>query len=241
VAFYAVAPSQLYDGMTHLVQFNAINGAAPTLNVNTLGAKPLHFWASGGWGAWPANMVAIDQVVRITYNAAAGTYRALDMQTVLNQSVSGATVIDFTGIPANVNTLRCAFNFTFSATAAPELRTYGADGVLDVGSTDYGYVLGALFSNNVSVPSGSAGAATIFLTNNLSSGNPGLGGNLTAANIQAASFTNFEFSSFGVDAGGSLFGNYSGGGARQEADRITGLRVLTSAGTFTGTMSVAMS
>jgi hypothetical protein len=106
---------------------------------------------------------------------------------------------------------------------------------------DYGYVLGALFSNNVSVPSGSAGAATIFLTNNLSSGNPGLGGNLTAANIQAASFTNFEFSSFGVDAGGSLFGNYSGGGARQEADRITGLRVLTSAGTFTGTMSVAMS
>jgi hypothetical protein len=84
--------------MTHLVQFNAINGAAPTLNVNTLGAKPLHFWASGGWGAWPANMVAVDQIVRVTYNAAAGTYRAIGMPGVLRQSASSVTAIDFTGI-----------------------------------------------------------------------------------------------------------------------------------------------
>jgi len=39
---YGVAPGALVDGMTHLVEFHAANGNAATLNVNSLGAKPLH-------------------------------------------------------------------------------------------------------------------------------------------------------------------------------------------------------
>jgi hypothetical protein len=45
-ASYAVAPGALVDGMTHLVQFHASSGASPTLNVNSLGAKPLYAWAA---------------------------------------------------------------------------------------------------------------------------------------------------------------------------------------------------
>src|SRR5689334_15745018 len=37
---YAVAPAALVDGMTHVVQFHAVNDAAATLNVNALGALP---------------------------------------------------------------------------------------------------------------------------------------------------------------------------------------------------------
>src|SRR5688500_17084218 len=44
---YDVSPGALIDGMTHLVQFNAANGAAPTLNINSLGAIPLHFYCGG--------------------------------------------------------------------------------------------------------------------------------------------------------------------------------------------------
>ena len=46
---YAVAPGALVDGMTHLVQFHAINGNGATLNVNNLGATPLHYHAAGAW------------------------------------------------------------------------------------------------------------------------------------------------------------------------------------------------
>ena len=54
---YAVAPGSLVDGMTHLVQFHAVNGASATLNVNTLGATPLHYYAAGAWRAAPPGVV----------------------------------------------------------------------------------------------------------------------------------------------------------------------------------------
>ena len=67
---YAMAPGALVDGMTHLVQFNAINGNAPTLNVNALGAVPLQYYSAGAWRALrPACWTA--DVCRVAYNAAA--------------------------------------------------------------------------------------------------------------------------------------------------------------------------
>jgi hypothetical protein len=53
---YSVAPGALVDGMTHLVQFHAANGAAATLNVNGLGAIPLQYYSSGTWWAAPAGL-----------------------------------------------------------------------------------------------------------------------------------------------------------------------------------------
>src|SRR5690349_11504738 len=48
---YPVTPTALVDGMTFLVRFDKTCGAAPTLNVNLLGAKPLYKWFQNTWVA----------------------------------------------------------------------------------------------------------------------------------------------------------------------------------------------
>src|SRR5580704_16885257 len=77
---YGVAPTALADGMTHLAQFNATNGPAPTLNINLLGAKPLHYYSAGAWRAVPTALFGVDTISRVVYNAAAGAYRLLDVR-----------------------------------------------------------------------------------------------------------------------------------------------------------------
>jgi hypothetical protein len=235
---YSVTPTALADGDTHLVQFNAINGAAPTLNVNGLGAKPLHFWSSGGWGAWPAFMVAIDQIVRVTYNAAAGTYRAIGMPMVLNQAFSGVSAIDFTGIPANVDNLTLFIELRPSADAVGiSLQTYGADGVLDVGASDYSnYMFGGTSGTSaVTAISGVATAAPLGSAP-VDNGVTGYQATVKFVNIQAATYTKGSFDANYLDSGGAAGVFLAGLIWRNEADRITGIRVLISSGggTFAG-------
>lgn len=74
---YAVAPGALVDGMTHLVQFNAANGNAPTLNVNSLGAIPLHYYSAGAWRVVPAALWDAHQIFCVTYHSSSGAYRLL--------------------------------------------------------------------------------------------------------------------------------------------------------------------
>jgi microcystin-dependent protein len=97
---YGVTPS-LSDGMTHLVQFNAVNGAAPTLNVNALGAKPLHYYAAGAWRAIPTGLIGADQVFRVAYNSSAGAYR------ILRPRDDTGEVVQFAGSTAPAGTLLC--------------------------------------------------------------------------------------------------------------------------------------
>lgn len=241
---YAVAPTALADGQTHLVQFNAVNGAAPTLNVNALGAKPLHFYAGGAWGACPANMFAIDQIVRVTYNAAAGTYRAIGMKAILIQTISGVTAVDFTGIPANVDSMVCAFELVPSVNAtAIGIRTYGADGVLDVGSSDYFWSNWGVNSSGAGSGAGSVTDSAILLSvsADINNSTNGFGGEFTATNIQAATKTKFTYKSTYLNGvGNSIIGAFGGGG-RNEADRITGVRFFPSSGTITGKITVILS
>ena len=76
---YGATPSVLVDGMTHLVQFHAANAAAATLAVHALGALPLHYRAAGQWRPVPPLLWDADQVLRVAYHAASGTYRLLDL------------------------------------------------------------------------------------------------------------------------------------------------------------------
>src|SRR5216683_1919563 len=76
---YSVPPGALVDGMTHLVEFHAANGNAATLNVNSLSAKPLHYYSAGAWRAVPAALFDANQVSLVAYNASAGAYRLLDV------------------------------------------------------------------------------------------------------------------------------------------------------------------
>ena len=53
---YAVAPGALVDGMTHLVQFHAVNGTGATLSVNSPGSDAAALSRGGsvaGCSAWP--------------------------------------------------------------------------------------------------------------------------------------------------------------------------------------------
>lgn len=76
---YGTTPSSLFDGMTHLVQFHAANAAGATLAVHALGAIPLLYRAAGQWRPVPPLLWDGDDVFRVTYHAASGTYRVLDL------------------------------------------------------------------------------------------------------------------------------------------------------------------
>jgi microcystin-dependent protein len=74
---YSVSPGALVDGMTHLVQFHAANGAAATLNVNALGTIPLHYYAAGAWWIAPPALFDTNEIFKVVYNSAAGAYRIM--------------------------------------------------------------------------------------------------------------------------------------------------------------------
>jgi hypothetical protein len=78
---YDVAPGALVDGMPHLVEFDEANGASATLNVNALGAIPLHILKPAGWGAIPANTVVDGMVCRVVYHDSSGAYRIIEGPT----------------------------------------------------------------------------------------------------------------------------------------------------------------
>lgn len=238
---YSTAPGALVDGMTHLVQFNAVNGNAPTLNVNGLGATPLHFYCGGSWAALPANMLGVNQIVQVAYHASSGAYRCLDVEPVLSQSVSAVSAIDFTGIPSNVNHLEIDFEVRPGTNAVNVLlRTYGADTVLDTGASDYYYIDIAADSSGASNVATNT-SSSILLAGSVSNGTVGCGGRINAQNIQAATYTKFVFQTSFLNSGGSLGIYATGTGARNEADRITGFRLFPSSGTVTGRISVRMS
>lgn len=239
---YSVAPAQLYDGMTHLVQFNAVNGANPTLNVNALGAKPITFYCGGSWSTgtntMPPFMLSIDQVVRVTYNAAAGTYRCVaGLPLVLKQTVSGAATIDFQNLPTNVNNLQVLGQVTASVNAVNVLlRTYTSAGAVSSGASDYSYLTiawtGSL-SNVVTVNSSS-----IQITGAMDSATAGTF-DIVAAGIQSANNPAFNYG--GQNTGGAAYTASRSVGSRNSAAVISGIRLLGSSGTLTGTVTVILS
>lgn len=119
---YGVAPTALADGMVHVVQFNATNGAAATLNVNSLGAKPLYTYQPSGWAAAPAGVLTANMISRVAYNAASGAYRVLEVAgtgTWTPTDASGAG-LTFSNVTANYqvlgNMVFAYFYLTFPAT-----------------------------------------------------------------------------------------------------------------------------
>jgi microcystin-dependent protein len=98
---YSVPPDALYGGATFLVLFHAANGAGATLNIGGLGAKPLYYYAAGAWRAAPAGLIGVNQIFRVTYNAAAGAYR------VLRARDDTGEVVAFAGATAPAGSLLC--------------------------------------------------------------------------------------------------------------------------------------
>jgi microcystin-dependent protein len=98
---YAVAPGALVDGMTHLVQFHAVNAAGATLNINSLGATPLHYHAAGAWRVAPPGLIDTDEVCRVAYHSSSGAYRLIGHRNRTGE------VVPFTGTTAPAGALFC--------------------------------------------------------------------------------------------------------------------------------------
>jgi hypothetical protein len=212
---YSVVPTALADGQTHLVRFHAANGAAATLNVNALGARPIYCYA-GAWVAAPIGMLATDQVVRVAYNVAAGAYFLLDLPYSSAQSPSAVSTVDFLNIPAGINHLQCSFELTPSTDSVNiALQVYGSGGILDTGST---YFSNSLVWSSAGVISVAAGLLSSLGLSGNTIGNGsqgGLAGTFNAQNIQASDYTKFQFLTNCTTAGfGNAFGT-SGTGWHQ--------------------------
>lgn len=151
------------------------------------------------------------------------------------QSVSAGSELTFTGIDATINQLMCVFEFKPGTDAALlNMRTAGADGVFDTGGTDY-YWNVLLINTALTAPTvGGATASVISLSGGIDNGNTGIGGDFTSGNIQAATKTKFNFRLNYLDNTGTNGIGVTGYGARNEADRITGIQFFFSPGTITG-------
>lgn len=97
---YAVAPTAYSNGETFLVQFNQACGASPTININALGALPIHkYSAAGTWGVLSASDVLTDTVVVLAYNSAAGSMRIIASSFLIPSAgiVTNAMLANMTG------------------------------------------------------------------------------------------------------------------------------------------------
>lgn len=162
----------------------------------------------------------------------AGTWKVLGEATP-----AAASVVDFTGIPASVLHLFLQWELIPGTNAvALDLRTYGADGVLDTGAGDYLYNLIAMNTAGAS-GIGSNGAidrVKLHSTTGISSNaSYSATGHAVFTNIQAARYTQALFETAALSSDGN-FWNFCGVGVRNEADRITGIRLLPGSGTITG-------
>jgi microcystin-dependent protein len=118
-----VAPGALVDGMTHLVQFHAVNGTGATLNINSLGATPLHYHAAGAWRVAPPGLIDTDEVCRVAYHGSSGAYRLIDRRNRTGE------VVPFAGSTAPAGALLCygqtVSRTTYAGLFAAISTTYG--------------------------------------------------------------------------------------------------------------------
>jgi len=174
---YAVAPGSLVDGMTHLVQFHTVNGTGATLNINNLGATPLHYHAAGAWRVAPLGLIDTDEVCRVAYHGSSGAYRLLGRRNRTGE------VVPFAGATAPAGALFC-YGQTVSRTTyaglfavigttygggdgsttfhLPDLRGRAVAGKSDMGGSDAGILSGGGVLN--AALGGQVNAAGIFGT-----------------------------------------------------------------------------
>jgi hypothetical protein len=234
---YSVAPGAVLDGMTHLVRFHATNGPFATLNVNGLGAKPLYCYA-GSWVQAPIGMVAADQIARVAYNASVGAYFLLGLTYVSRQVLSASAAFDFPGIPTTVNALEIMFDLVMSVNNSSLLmQFYNSGGVLDIGGTDYFYIVNVASTGSPGLIS--ASASSILLGSSISnSALIGITGDITIPNIQGAKAAQCNFRSGWFDQTGGFFTTLSGTAGRQVSGNITGVKIFAVGGTMSGPITL---
>jgi hypothetical protein len=234
---YDVAPGAYYDGEILSFVVNATNAAAATLNVNSLGAIPLRLFG----GNLLAGALLANQIVQARYSTSAGAFDIIPQNGWVRlgeQDPSAASTVDFASIPAGVKHIRANIELAFSTAGTSfALRTYGADGVLDSGASDYLYTAFAALSNSTSTIA-AATASSLAINDSIGIGTTsGYVATVEAGNIQASTYTKFLSQAGYLNNGGNQVA-LQGTGYRSENDRITGVRFLPGAGTITGKITL---
>jgi microcystin-dependent protein len=230
---YAVAPGSLVDGMTHLVQFHAVNGTGATLNVNNLGATPLRYHAAGAWWVVPPGLIDTDEVCRVAYHSSSGAYRLLGRRNRTGE------IVPFAGSTVPAGALFC-YGQTVSRT------TYA--GLFAVISTTYGGGDGSTtFSlpdlrGRVAVGKSDMGGFDAGVLNGGGVLNAALGSQSNTANTTVGGSTSGSLS---VSVSGTTGGPASDiRGMNPGGDEAAGpghIHNLTGTGTASGSLSVSAS
>lgn len=232
---YDVAASQYYDGEIFTFIANATNAAAATLNINGLGARQITLFG----GNLLAGAIIANQVVTVRYKSSDTTFEIIPQDGWVRlglQSPSGASTVDFTGIPSAVNNIRCVFELRPNTdNIAFGLRTYGADGNIDTGASDYAWwTLSFTTAAGTPTPLADTTDSSIAIGSGVDNGTTGFGGSFHAESIQTATYTKFCYETNYLENTGVSGVGVIGRGQRLEADRITGLRFFSNLGAFTG-------
>jgi microcystin-dependent protein len=191
---YGVAPAALVDGMTHMIQFHTANGAAPTLNVNSLGALPIQYYSAGAWRALPPTLFGQDWICELTYNVAIGAYRMIgfDNRTGTIEDYGGAgapegAILAFGQAVSRTQYagLFARFGMTYGSGDGsttfnvPDLRGKVSAGKSDMGGSDVGNLaggatLGAALGNQIGTGNvfGSTAGSLSVATNSTSMDGP---------------------------------------------------------------------
>jgi microcystin-dependent protein len=196
---YAVAPGALVDGMTHLVQFHVVNGAAATLTVNGLGAIPIYYHAAGAWRAAPPGLIDVDEIRRVAYHTSSGTYRLLDLRNRTGE------VVPFAGSTAPAGALLCYGQQVSRTTYAGLFAVIGtAYGVGD-GSTTFNL---PDLRGRVAAGKDDMGGSSVARLNTIASTT--LGGNGGGqTNTASTTVSGGTAGSLSVNVGGQQQGDYS--------------------------------
>jgi microcystin-dependent protein len=232
---YAVAPGSLVDGMTHFVQFHAINGTGATLNVNNLGATPIHYHAAGAWRVAPPGLIDTDEACCVAYHSSSGAYRLVGRRNRTGE------VVPFAGPTAPAGALFC-YGQTVSRTAYAGLfavisTTYGGGD----GSTTFHLpdLRGRVVAGKSDMGGSDAG--------NLSGGGVlggALGGQLNTANTTVGGSTSgtltVNTTSISMNAPSTITTSNPGVGQNHGGNDHTHANVV-SAGTAFGSLSVSAS
>ena len=244
---YAQADAAYYDGYEFSFLVDETCGAAPTLNINGLGARQIRKFTGGAYANIVAGDIVANQQLRVRYNLADTTFDILSSSAAASTpgwqifgTVNAAAVanVDFIGIPETINHLQVVFDWAPSVDGVSMLmQTYDAAGNLDTGASDYAYVV-ALTSTAGTAGGGDDTFSSMVMTGVGvtvdNSASFGIGGIVNLSDIQASRVTKATWSVAFLDSAGAATIAGAGSGWRSEADRITGLRFSFTSGTGTG-------
>lgn len=211
--------------------YNATSMILPSAADITTAAGDTATFVSLGSGNWVCTdfQRASGRAIRETYE--------YDMSTrVTNQSE-----IALTGIPSWVTNVRFMWQVQpVTNNVTMYFQSYGADGLVDNGASDYAYTSCGIISSSGAASLGSShGYPGVAMGGAVSNNSTNLHhGWLEAYDIQSATRTQFNGQLTYLFQDSSGWGVYNIWGIRFDADRITGGRIVCNTGNITGYMRV---